>query len=181
MQNQDISNEELQAELESMKASGRNSTPRKRINKKVKGYVSTKKLTLILMGLTVLLVMFVWISSIAGTLEADGYIIRIRDVNNLIDKNNRDEEEELAIGFDPNFSDSYDELVGLGYGDMQALEGGSLFSSLGMNNTMFNQFKDFAESDDAASEYDGNKGQANFDQYYCNKYFWACKNIGGIS
>lgn len=181
MQNNDISKEELQAELDAMEAQGKHHTPRKSINRQVKSHVSVKKISLIVLGLTLLLTLFVWISSVAGSINADGYIIRIRDTENIFGDrgDGAGQAPQLELGFDPTFDEKYMDLVGLGYGGVSDLKGGSLFANLEMNTTMFDKFKDFAESNEAASVYDGNKGQANFDQYYCNKYY--LKNEGNAT
>ena len=183
MQNEDISKDELQAELDAMEASGKHFTPRKSINRKVRGNINVKKLSLIILGLVLLLTFFVLITTMA--VEADreselrkksGYIIKIVDENNYYGESGgqsgqNKKESPLTLAFDPTFDKSYFELVGLGYGDVGRHEGGSLFADLELNTTMFKKFKEFAEDKDAASIYKKDEGSYNFDEYYCNKYY----------
>jgi hypothetical protein len=102
----------------------------------------------------------------------NGYLININD-----DDVYRGEGDALEIAFDPTFptfdseEERYHYLVGLGFDDVKSHRGGSLFSNLEMNTTMFDKFKNFAENEEMASKYEGNEGSANFDQYYCNKYY----------
>ena len=165
-----VTQEEIQAELDAMDAAGKHHTPRsarkRRVNTK-----TIKWLLIIALIIAILLSMFVWVSSLQDDYEKDGYIINIDDIGKIDGSSST-----LELAFDPTFDPGYMSLVGLGYGDVSRLKGGSLFEGLaadenGNEITMFKKFSDFAKSDEAASQYDGNKGTANFDQYYCNKYY----------
>lgn len=173
MHNEDISKEELQAELDAMEAAGKHHTPRKSINRKVRGNINVKKLSLVVLGIVVLLTIFVFLTSLA--IEADresdrrkksGYVIKIVDGEFYGEQSSK-----LELAFDPTFDKGYHELLGLGYGDVGRYQGGSLFADLEMNTTMFDKFKDFVENKEAASTYEKDEGSANFDEYYCNKYY----------
>ena len=166
-----VTEEEIQAELEEMKRSGKNHTPRS-----VKGSFFTphriRVIVITVLIIAILLCAFVWISNLRTQNEKDGYIINISDVSKGNDSN-------LVLAFDPTFDESYKTLIGLGYGDVGNLRGGSMLNPLGTDITMFSKFQDFALNADKASQYEGNAGQANFDEYYCNKYY--LKNTGSTT
>lgn len=162
-----VTEEEIQAELEAMQQAGRHHIPTKRIDNKVNSHKRTKVILIFTLLVSVLLCAFVLLSKISGEIKTDGYIIQIDD---------KEYQSNLKLAFDPTFDEKYMNLIGLGYGDVSSITGGSLLKNLEMNTTMFAKFKNFAEHQDQASQYEGNQGSANFDQYYCNKYY--LKNIG---
>lgn len=162
-----VTEEEIQAELEAMQQTGRHHNPTKKIDGKVNSHKSAKVILIFTLLVSVLLCAFVLLSKISGEINTDGYIIQIDD---------KEYQSNLKLGFDPTYDPEFQKLVGLGYGDVNSIVGGSLLKNLEMNTTMFAKFKDFAEHQDQASEYENNEGSANFDQYYCNKYY--LKNMG---
>ena len=166
MQQNGVTQEEIQAELDAMESTGRHYTPRKSINRKVNTHRNAKIITIVVLLLVLLLSAFVWLSSLYGEMANKGYLININDVDIYNGSG-----DALELAFDPTFDDKYHTLVGLGYGDVASVKGGSLFSDIEMNTTMFQKFKNFAENEEVASTYEGNEGSANFDQYYCNKYY----------
>lgn len=161
----EVTNEEILAELEAMKKSGKHHTP-KSVRKNKDTNRRLRIILIIVLIISILICSFVWISSIDGDIKKDGYIINVDDYKDYYGT-----EYALELAYDPTFSDHYKELVGLGYGQVDQLQGGSMFESLGTNTTMFDKFKQFAEDEEVASQYEGNEGSANFDQYYCNKYY----------
>ena len=161
----EVTNSEIQNELDAMEQNGKHHTPRN--VRKAKDKNKKLKIILIIILLCSLLICsFVWVMSIDQNLEKDGYIINVEDKEGFYGKS-----YALELAYDPTFSDAYKELVGLGYGEVDWLKGGSMFESLGTNTTMFDKFKNFAENEEVASTYEKNEGSANFDQYYCNKYY----------
>lgn len=166
-----VTEEEIQAELEEMKRTGRHHTP-----KSLKGsFFTPHRLRVIVIGVLLIalsLAAFVWISGLKTDQEGKGYIINILDDMN---EEAKDKQSKLQLSFDPKFDpnnkDYFDSLVGLGYGNVGSLQGGSMMKYLGTNETMFRKFQTFSLNDEIASEYEGNEGQYNFDEYYANKYF----------
>ncbi len=143
-------------------------TINKKINSKVNSHNSTKIILLIVLIISLILCVFVWTSSIENDEGQKGYLIKINYAE--YEKNN------LELSYDPNFDDKFFSLLGLGYGDVDSNIGGSLLKPLEMNVTMFEKFSNFAKNNKVASQYVKNEGSANFDQYYCNKYY--IKNTG---
>lgn len=137
---------------------------RKNNNKRI------KILLFILLIATIVICAFVWINELQNKSKDKGYVIKIEDKKGYYGT-----DCALELAFDPTFNQHYMSLVGLGFGEVDKIKGGSLFESLGTNNTMYDKFKDFVTNDEVASKFEGNKGSANFDQYYCNKYY--IKNI----
>lgn len=165
-----VTQEEIQAELDAMEKAGKHHTPKSARKRRVSTR-TMKWLLIIVLVIAILLSMFVWISGLQEDYEEAGYIINVDELGNIDGSSS-----SLELAFDPTFSDHYMQLVGLGYGDVSSLKGGSLFEGLGADKngneiSMFKKFSDFAKNDEAASQYEGNKGSANFDQYYCNKYY----------
>lgn len=164
-----VTEEEIQAELDEMKRSGRNHTPRS-----VRGSFFTPQrlrvMVITVLIIAILLCAFVWISNLRTDTEKDGYIININDLYES------EGQGGLVLAFDPTFNEEYKSLIGLGYGDVDSIRGGSMLELLGTDLTMFAKFQDFALNGEMASQYEGNAGQANFDEYYCNKYY--LKNTG---
>ena len=165
-----VTEEEIRNELAIMQHTGKHHISTKKIDKKVNSYNNTKVILVFTLLLSLLLCEFVLLSSIASEISADGYIIQV--------DNNLYKDSTLKLGFDPNYDPEFTKLIGkgLGYDTVSSFKGGSLFSNLEMSTTMFTKFKDFAENKDKASLYEENEGTANFDQYYCNKYY--LKNTG---
>ena len=165
-----VTEEEIQAELEEMKRTGKNHTPRS-----VRGsFFTPHKLRVLVITILIIAIMlcaFVWISNLKTATEKDGYIININDLYEGVEG-----QSNLVLAFDPTFDEEYKSLVGIGYGDVAQMKGGSMLALLGTDMTMFAKFQDFALNGDKASQYEGNAGQANFDEYYCNKYY--LKNTG---
>lgn len=165
-----VTEEEIQAELEEMKRTGKNHTPRN-----VRGSFFTphrlRVMIITVLVIAILICAFVWISNLKTAKEKEGYIININDLYE-----GGTSQDSLVLAFDPTFDEQYKQLVGLGYGDVAQFKGGSMLALLGTDMTMFAKFQDFALNADKASQYEGNAGQANFDEYYCNKYY--LKNTG---
>lgn len=164
-----VSDSDIQKELDAMEKAGKHHTPRRA--RKAKDRNKKVKIILIIVILCALMICsFVWVMGIDNKLEKDGYIINVEDKEGYYGKDNA-----LELSFDPNFEPGYEQLVGTGFGQVDKLKGGSMFESLGTNTTMFDKFKDFAESDEQASTFEENTGSAQIskyhDQYYANKYF----------
>ena len=154
------------------KRNGRISRKNRNIDREVNSHKRTKIIIIVILAIVILLCLFVWLSSLSAKQKNEGYLIQIIDKDNFYGNQN----SNLKLAYDPNFTEEYLTLVGLGYGDVGALKGGSLLENLGMNTTMFAKFKEFAETASMASTYEKNEGQANFDQYYANKFY--LKNEG---
>ena len=167
-----ITQEEIDAELAELQNSGRISRRNRNIDREVNAHKRTKIIIIIILAIVVLLCLFVWLMSLSAKQKNEGYLIQIIDKENFYGNQTSD----LKLAYDPNFTEEYLTLVGLGYGDVGQLKGGSLLENLEMNTTMFDKFKEFAESASMASTYEKNEGQANFDQYYANKFY--LKNEG---
>ena len=167
-----ITQEEIDAELALLEGSGRISRKNRNIDREVNAHKRTKIIIIIILAIVVLLCLFVWLSSLSAKQKNQGYLIQIIDKDNYYGNQN----SQLKLAYDPNFTEEYLELIGLGYGDVGALKGGSLLEHLEMNTTMFDKFKEFAETAEMAATYEKNEGQANFDQYYANKFY--LKNEG---
>lgn len=172
----EITQEELQAELDAMQASGNRVAPSKRIDKKVKSHRNTKIIIVFVIAASLLLSMFVLISNLAGELAKDGYIIKIKDSKEFYKGETPEDYGALQLAFDPTFDEKYQKLIGLGYGETTEFRGGSLFSSINIDETMFEHFKDLVENKTVADKYEKDEGSANFDQFYANKYY--IKNVG---
>lgn len=170
-----VTQEEIDAELAALESGGRISRANRNIDREVNAHKRTKIIIIVILAIVVLLCLFVWLSSLSANQKNDGYLIQIVDKDNFYGN----QSSQLKLAYDPNFTEEYLTLVGLGYGDVGALQGGSLLSNLEMNTTMFNKFKEFAETASMASVYEKNEGQANFDQYYANKFY--LKNEGDTS
>ena len=168
-----VTEEEIQAELEEMKRTGKHHTP-----KSLKGSFFTPQrlrvLVITILVIAIMLCAFVWISNLKTSTEKDGYIININDLYE-----GAEGQSNLVLAFDPTFDEEYKSLIGIGYGDVDQVKGGSMLAMLGTDVTMFAKFQDFALNADKASQYEGNAGQANFDEYYCNKYY--LKNTGNTT
>ena len=167
-----VTQEEIDAELAALESSGRISRKNPNIDREVNAHRRSKIIIIVILAIVVLLCLFVWLSSLSIKQETDGYLIQIVDKDNFYGN----QSSRLKLAYDPDFTEEYLTLVGLGYGDVGALQGGSLLSNLEMNTTMFAKFKEFAETASMASTYERNEGQANFDQYYANKFY--LKNEG---
>lgn len=176
-----VSQEELAAELEAMKNLGKNTRPHKRINRKVKRNRLTRLTLIVILSITILLCLFVWFRSTVEEANNDGlYIIRIID---SYDENtgignqggsSHSKNSQLQLGYDKDFKigESFEELIGKGYGNVGSSIGGTIIDNQEMNQNMFEKFRRLAEDEDTAPNYKENVGSAYVgDEFFANKYF----------
>lgn len=183
-----VSQEELQAELEAMQNSGKHTRPHKRINRKVKRNRLTRITLIVILSITILLCLFVWFRSTVEEASKDGlYIIRIidsYDENTGIGNGSSSggfKKSALQLGYDKDFKigESFEELIGKGYGNVSGAMGGTIIDNQEMNQNMFEKFRQLAENEDTAPNYKENVGNAYVgDEFYANKYF--LKNTGNV-
>lgn len=163
--NDEVTQAEVDAELNEMNAIGKHSIPHKRINRRVNRRRNIRLIAMAVVLVSLLLCIYVWLRSAVGGAISDGnggaYRINVGGF----------ESSGLQLAFDPDFNEGYLTLTGLGYGNVDSLQGGSLLDKLAMNTTMFDKFKNLAEKESMGSIYDGSFGSANFDQYYANKFY----------